>query len=361
MRNHKHHCLVITLFAIAGGLTAATFSLSATTPAASAADEPKAKGDGFKPYTQPIPNTEVKFDMVPIAGGKFLMGSPADEKKRGEDEGPQREVAIRPFWMGKCEVTWDEYDLFAFSLDIKKKAVAGVDATKQPESEKLADALTRPTPPYADETFGLGRKGQPVICITWHAAMEYCHWLSTKTGKVYRLPTEAEWEYACRAGTTTAYGFGNDASQLADHAWFFENSDDKPQPVGKKKPNAWGLHDMHGNVAEWCLDLYDKKFYSTLEPGKPAVVPLLLPTEKKYPHTARGGSWDDDPEDNLSDVNFLRSAGRRPSDPEWSTQDPQRPQSIWWHTDATFVGFRVVRALDEQENLRGLRSKVIKD
>ena len=105
--------------------------------------------------------------------------------------------------MGKHEVTWDEYDQFAFSLDLKKKKREGVDLANQPEAEKKADAVTRPTPPYADETFGFGRKGQPVICITHHAAMEYCRWLSAKTGKVYRLPTEAEWEYACRAGTKT--------------------------------------------------------------------------------------------------------------------------------------------------------------
>jgi formylglycine-generating enzyme required for sulfatase activity len=256
--------------------------------------------------------------------------------------------------MGKCEVTWDEYDLFAFTMDIKRKKAANFDFAKQAESENLADAVTRPTAPYADETFGLGRKGQPVICIFWHAAMEYCHWLSVKTGKTYRLPTEAEWEYACRAGTKTPYSFGDDPAAIDEYAWYFENSMDKPQQVGKKKPNPWGLHDMHGNVAEWCLDIYDAKFHGKFSAGKPAIGPLLMPDERKYPHVARGGAWEDEAPD-------LRSAVRRASDKEWSVQDPQRPQSIWWHTDATFVGFRVVRSLDEQENLRGVRSKVIKD
>ena len=112
--------------------------------------------------------------------------------------------------MGSKEVTWDEYDQFAFSLDLKKKKRDNVDPTKQSEWEKKADAVTRPTPPYADETFGFGRSGQPAICITHHAAMEYCRWLSAKTGKIYRLPTEAEWEYACRAGTKTAYFWGDE-------------------------------------------------------------------------------------------------------------------------------------------------------
>ena len=310
-----------------------------------------ARQSEMKAYVDTIPGTEVKFEMVPIPGGTFLMGSPENEEKRSDDEGPQHEVAIRPFWMGKHEVTWEEYDLFAFSFDLKKKAQQKIDLANQPPGEKQADAITRPTPPYADETFGMGRKGQPVICITHHAAMEYCRWLSAKTGKVYRLPTEAEWEYACRAGTKTTYSFG-DASKLGDYAWFVENTE-KPQPVGKKKPNPWGLYDMHGNVSEWCLDLYIKDFYGKSASGSPVVGPVSLPTAKEYPYVARGGSWDDDPEK-------LRSAARLASNPEWSVQDPQRPQSIWWHTDATFVGFRIARALEEQENLRGVHSLVVK-
>jgi formylglycine-generating enzyme required for sulfatase activity len=254
--------------------------------------------------------------------------------------------------MGKHEVTWDEYDEFAFAMDLKRKKREGVDPAQQPETEKAGDAVTRPTPPYADETFGMGRKGQPVICITHHSAMEYCRWLSAKTGKAYRLPTEAEWEYACRAGTTTAYSFGDDPAQLDEYAWYVENAE-KPQPVGKKKPNPWGLYDMHGNVSEWCLDHYVADIYSTLLKEQPARHPVVLPTAKEYPYVARGGSWDDDGD-------RLRSAARLSSNLEWSVQDPQRPQSIWWHTDATFVGFRLARALDEQENLKGIRSLVVK-
>jgi formylglycine-generating enzyme required for sulfatase activity len=306
----------------------------------------------MKPYDEVIPGTEVKFSMLPIPGGTFTMGSPPSEPKRSEDEGPQHEVAIGPFWMGKFEVTWAEYDLFAFSQDLKLKTTAKVDTTKQSPGEKLADAITRPTPPYADETFGYGRNGQPVICITHHAAMEYCRWLSAKTGKIYRLPTEAEWEYACRAGRKTAYSFGDDSGQLGEYAWYVENAE-KPQPIGKKKPNLWGLHDIHGNVAEWCLDHYAADIYKKFTNGQVARGPVVLPTAKEYPYVARGGSWDDDPD-------RLRSATRQASNPEWSVQDPQRPQSIWWHTDATFVGFRIVRPLNEQPDLQGVRSLVVK-
>jgi formylglycine-generating enzyme required for sulfatase activity len=291
--------------------------------------------------------------MLPIPGGTFTQGSPASEEKRGDDEGPQHKVEIAPFWMGKYEVTWDEYDQFAFSMDLKKKKRENVDLAKQPDTEKKADAVSRPTPPYADETFGYGRKGQPVICITHHSAMEYTRWLSEKTGKTYRLPTEAEWEYACRAGTTTAYSFGDDSETLKEYAWFVENAE-KPQPIGKKKPNPWGLYDMHGNVAEWCMDRYVADIYTVFSKATPPQKgPVVLPTAAEYPYVARGGSWDDDPEK-------LRSAARMASNPEWSVQDPQRPQSIWWHTDATFVGFRLVRPLEEQANLKGVKSLVVK-
>ena len=132
--------------------------------------------------------------------------------------------------------------------------------------------MTRPTPPYADETFGFGRNGQPVICITHHAAMEYCRWLSAKTGKIYRLPTEAEWEYACRAGTKTAYFWGDDPAKLDEYAWDVNNAE-KPMKVGKKKPNPWGLYDMHGNVAEWCLDHYVADAYKPFPTDKPTPGP----------------------------------------------------------------------------------------
>jgi formylglycine-generating enzyme required for sulfatase activity len=324
-----------------------------TIPAArSAPQESPPQAASMKTYIEPITGTDLKFEMVPIPGGTFVMGSPASEENHAKDEGPQHHVQIAPFWMGSKEVTWDEYEQFAFSLDLKKKKRENVDPAKQSEWEKKADAVTRPTPPYADETFGFGRSGQPVICITHHAAMEYCRWLSEKTGKIYRLPTEAEWEYACRAGTKTAYFWGDDASKIDEFAWYVNNAE-KPMPIGKKKPNPWGLYDIHGNVAEWCLDHYVADAYKKYPIDKPTLGPVVLPDAKEYPYVARGGSWDDDAKD-------LRAATRKVSNLEWSVQDPQRPQSIWWHTDATFVGFRLVRPLNEQDNLKGLKSQVVK-
>ena len=313
-----------------------------------------ADAEEMKPYTETIPGTEVKFEMAAIPGGTFTMGSPPTEVGRNSDEGPQHQTTVGAFWMGKTEVTWDEYDLFAFSQDISRKKQQKIDISIQPQSEKTADAITRPTPPYADETFGYCREGCPVISVTHHAAMEYCRWLSTKTGKIYRLPTEAEWEYACRAGSNTAYFFGDDRSKLADYAWYTANSNASSHPVGKKKPNGCGLFDMYGNVAEWCLDRYDKDFYGAFREKTPALAPVLIPEAEEYPHVVRGGSWDDD-------APRLRSAARRASHKDWNKRDPQIPQSIWWLTDATSVGFRIVRPLKEQENLVGIRSKVKTD
>lgn len=291
----------------------------------------------MKPYTEVITGTSVTFDMVPIPGGKFMMGSPDGEKKRGKDEGPQHEVEIEPFWMGKHEVRWEEYETWSFKLDIQRRRVTG---DKPNALDEFADVLTRPTAPYTDMTFGMGKEGYPAICMTQLAAKKYCEWLSAKTGRFYRLPTEAEWEYACRAGTNTAFSFGDDPSKLGDYAWYYDNAGDGYRKVGQKKPNPWGLYDIHGNVAEWVLDGYEEDAYGQFE-GKSTKTPYVKPTGM-YPRVARGGSWDDDPD-------RLRSAARRASSDEWKIQDPQLPQSIWYHTDAKFVGFRVIRPFNETD------------
>jgi formylglycine-generating enzyme required for sulfatase activity len=303
----------------------------------------------MKPYAGAIPGTDVKFEMVPIPGGTFMMGSPESEPGRGPDEGPQHPVEVKAMWVGKYEVTWDEYDIFAFQMDIKKRK--DLQITTLPPTEKSADAVTRPTPPYADMTFGKGHTGNPAICMTHHAAMEYTRWLSAKTGKEYRLLTEAEWEYACRAGTKTACSFGDDPKDLGEYAWFTGNSNNGPKKVGQKKPNAWGLYDMHGNVSEWVLDHYKKDYFAQFSKDKATLQPFLAPDDQEYPYVSKGGSWDDKPKD-------LRSAVRKGSDDNYSLQDPQLPQSIWWHTDAQQVGFRLCRPLEEQENLKGFKSPI---
>jgi formylglycine-generating enzyme required for sulfatase activity len=287
----------------------------------------------MKSYKEQIPGSDVSFDMIPIPGGTFLMGSPADESDRMEDEGPQFQVQLEPFWMGKCEVTWEEYELWAMGIDRQFREITRTPST---EYDRLADAVAMPTKPYADMSFGMGKHGYPAICMTQLAAKIYCKWLSAKTGRFYRLPTEAEWEYACRAGTTTAYSFGDDPDLLEQYAWYWDNSDDKYQKVGQKKPNPWGLYDMHGNVSEWVLDQFTPDGY-TERTARAVKNPLAEPA-KIYPRVVRGGSWMDDPD-------MLRSARRLGSTADWKKQDPQIPQSIWYHTDADFVGFRIVRPL----------------
>lgn len=292
----------------------------------------KKTDEAFEAYTDHIPGTELAFDMVPIAGGDFMMGSSESEEFHQDDEGPQVKVTVDSFWMAKHEVTWDMYEIFAFQ-DLETKLASetgGLDAANIPS----VDAVSRPTPPYLDMSFGMGKYGYPAICMTQYAAISFCKWLSAKTGDFYRLPTEAEWEYAARAGTTTAYSFGDDPEMLDEYAWYYGNTNGGYEKVGTKKPNPWGLYDMHGNVAEWTMDQYNPAFYAGLD-EESAINPWNKPTTL-YPRTARGGSYDDDPE-------MLRSAARIPSSPQWKQQDPQMPKSRWWHTDARFVGFRFIR------------------
>ena len=257
--------------------------------------------------------------MVAIPPGDFLMGSPDSDPHHKRDEQPLHRVHTAAFWMQAHEVTWDEYRLFMFAAQSDSTA-AGHNAV---------DAVTKPTRPYVDMSFGMGINGFPAISMTQYAANKYAEWLSAKTGEFYRLPTEAEWEYACRSGTATPYYFGSDASQLQNYAWFRANSDGRYHKVATKKPNAWGLFDMLGNVMEWTLDQYAPYRRGVLQlPWVKAVTP--------YPIAARGGSWADSAED-------LRSAARVPSDPSWKRQDPQLPKSIWYETDAPWLGFRLIR------------------
>ena len=230
--------------------------------------------------------------------------------------------------MGKMEVTWDEYDLV---LEKRLPRNRRFDHRQ----DKDADAVTRPTPPYADETFGHGREGHPVICITHHAAMEYCRWLSIKTGKAYRLPTEAEWEYACRAGTQDGL-FLRRRSQAARRLCLVRGqlARSMTHEVGKKKPNPWGLYDMYGNVAEWCLDHYETEWLRGVLHGQNSDLAggaANGPTAfRTWPAAAPGPTRPSN-----AAVPPAAAPTRR-----WIKLDPQRPQSIWWLTNADFVGFR---------------------
>lgn len=247
-------------------------------------------------------------NMAAIPEGDFAMGS-----TRHKDEMPPHKIHIDAFWMDKYETTWDQYRQFMFAKD------EGV------------DAVSRPTRPYVEMSFGMGIEGYPAISMTQHAASKYAEWLSQRTGQFYRLPTEAEWEYACRAGTTTAYSFGDDVTQLAKYAVFAADSGGKYEKVGSKLPNPWGLYDMNGNVMEWALDQYSTVYYG----HSPASNPWNQAT-KPYPLAVRGGSWQDKAEQ-------LTCSARVGSDPGWKQQDPQLPKSIWYETDAQGLGFRLVR------------------
>jgi len=278
----------------------------------------------FKAYQQSIPGTNLKFKMVPIPAGKFVMGSSPQDKAARPDEMPQRTVNISPFWMGAYEVTHDEFDEF-----FKDEAVS---------QNSKADAVTRPSPQYIDLSWGMGREGgYPANSMQQLAALMYCRWLYGKTGIFFRLPTEAEWEYACRAGTTTTYPFGNDAKDLGKYAWYKGNTKSVYQKVGQLQPNAWGLYDMLGNVAEWTLDQYDEAYFTKIADG--AADPFTTPTSR-HPRTVRGGSFEDN-------ATSLRPTARVSWKAEWNKRDPQIPKSRWWLTDAAFVGFRVVRPLKQ--------------
>lgn len=276
-------------------------------------------------YTQDIPGAEVSFEMIAIPAGSFIMGSPASEAGHQPDESPQHEVFIDSLWVGKGEVTWDLFELF---LTENKLLFSELPA----EQLKSVDAVSRPTPPFEDPSLGMGRKNFPVVNVSPHAALSFCKWLSLVTGKFYRLPTEAEWEYVCRAGSTTAYHFGDDIKQLDQYAVYFDNSNGQYAEGATKKPNAWGVYDMHGNVAEWTLDEYAADFYGS---AKTKVRQPWNRPSSLYGRVYRGGSWDDEATD-------LRSAERKKSSIALQKGDPQVPKSVWWYTNAAFIGFRLV-------------------
>jgi formylglycine-generating enzyme required for sulfatase activity len=270
-------------------------------------------------YTVSIPHTTVSYGMAPVPAGEFLMGAAGPAAR--PDEQPQHKVKVSAFWMQTHEVTWDSYLMFMFADQARE--VGNPDA--------LVDALSRPTAPHLEMSFGRGNSGFPAISMTQHAANKYAQWLSAKTGEYYRLPTEAEWEYACKAGTPA----GPAPAQLDDHAWYAANS---PLPgfaggtyhkIGTKKPNAWGLYDILGNVMEWTLDQYAP--YTAAAAENPWV-----PSTAPYPHAVRGGSWNDPAE-------RVTCTGRVASEASWKRQDPQLPKSVWYLTDAQWLGFRLVR------------------
>ncbi|MFK8113735.1 MAG: formylglycine-generating enzyme family protein [Rubripirellula sp.] len=298
-------------------------------------------GKFMVPYAMTIPGTDVQIEMLPVPGGTFKMGSPETEANRSDDEGPQFEVVVDPIWVAQRETNWAQYKeymkLYLIFKDFESKGERSV------SDDNLVDAITAPTELYDPSfTFEYGEDSeQPAVTMTQYSAKQFTKWLSKVSGIQYRLPTEAEWEYAARAGTSTAYSWGDSADDIDDYAWYFDNADDGPPHVGSKKPNAFGLHDMHGSVAEWTVNQYTEDGYKPFASDKPVnALSVVTWPETSSPCVVRGGSWELDPED-------LRSAARLASDDEeWKDEDPNFPTSPWWFTSdpSRGVGFRIFRS-----------------
>ena len=344
MKTITASCFVV-LALISGTVIPAADTPETTTPGVlqeKPADGRFVKIDGgfMVPYKVCIPGTNRFFWMEPVPAGEFLMGSPASEVGREDIEGPQRKYNVEPFWMARCEVTWGEYKEFmSLYHAFKKFEQRGL---RKVTEENKVDAITAPTVLYeAQFTFEYGDDDdQAAVTITQYSAKQYSKWLSQTTGCQFRLPTEAEWEYACRAGATTAYHFGDDPAQLGEYAWYSGNTEESGQrKVGLKKPNKWGLFDMHGNVAEWVLDSCES--YPAGDATLNAATDWVR-TDNLDPRTLRGGSWE-------FDATECRCASRLASDSEaWREYDPNLPKSPWWFTTdpARGVGFRLVRSLN---------------
>jgi formylglycine-generating enzyme required for sulfatase activity len=308
--------------------------------------------DGFNDFTERIPGSSISFEMVAIPGGTFNIGSPAGEPFRKENEGPVAEVTVNPFFIGKIEVSWDEYLAFFKQTGAQGKTA---DAYLNVGRGK-ADAISGPTPPWGAPDQGWGKGKMPAITMTHHAAEVYCQWLTRITGKTYRLPTEAEWEYAARGGSATPYFFdgnprnyvkqgirnklfGVDTSGIQRFINYRENSGARSMGP-EKEENPFGLVNMLGNVAEFCSDRYADSAYALY--GTDLVQDPKGPPEGDE-HVIRGGSHRDGAEN-------VRCASRESTrSVSWLKTDPQIPKSIWWYSDCTFVGFRVVCEFSEPD------------
>lgn len=234
-----------------------------------------------------IPGTTVTMEMVLLPAGTVTLET---------EDGP-RTMDVGPFWIRRTEVTWDEFDVYALGLDLKT------------DEERQMDMVMRPSKPYGAPDRGFGHRGFAAISMSAGSANEYAGWLSWRTGENYRLPTEAEWQYACMGGS--GVDPGDDEETLAERAWYWDNAFDQTHRVASLEPNGFGLYDMLGNAMEWCVT----------EAGEAV---------------GCGGSFNDR-------ADAVACSARAPQTPRWQETDPQIPKSLFWLTDAPFVGFRVVR------------------
>ena len=301
----------------------------------------------FEDFTETIPGTNASLRMVAVPGGTFRLGSPEGEPFRGADEGPQREVRISPFFMAEVEVTWHQY--WAFYNETMSEGRTPPEKVYANNSRPDVDAVSGPTPPFGFPDQGWGMGARPAITMTHYAAETFCQWLSLKTGRHYRLPTEAEWEYAARGGTSTPYFFeGNprklsgktlrskfsrpDTAGVARYVVYDRVSPNRTLEPFDIQPNPFGLKNMLGNVMEHCADWYAEDAYAQLQDG---VTDPTGPASGEE-HVVRGGSYADD----AADVRCARRGHTLTED--WLRTDPQNPKSIWWYSDVKGIGFRVV-------------------
>lgn len=283
------------------------------------------------PYETAIPGTDVTYQMEPIPGGEITIGT------------DQRHYRVQPFWMGRNEVTWQEYNTFMDLYYSFKQFEINRQRTVNADNE--IDAVTAPTPLYEPTyTFEYGNAPrQPAITVTQYSAKQYTKWLSAITDQQLRLPSEAEWEHACRAGATTAFHYGDSPDKLSDYAWFAETTNGKgSQIVGQKKPNLWGLFDMHGNAAEWVLDGPDNPESANKHKVLNAATDWLRAKTAEHRKVC-GGSWEMPAEECTSSSRMLSV------DEAWKKSDPNVPLSPWWFTEdpARGVGFRLMRPLQK--------------
>lgn len=297
--------------------------------------------NSFENFTERIPGTPVSFNMIAIEGGTFKMGSPNNEPLRDDDEGPQVEIEVGSFFIAEIETTWEMFN--AFYLE------TGREGRTTDTEMLLVDGISGPTPPYGLPDRGWGMGQRPAISMSYHAVETFCNWLSKRTVKTYRLPTEAEWEYAARAGTETPYYFEgspakfektglaakigkNQSEPISTFEIYADNSMAKTHLPSKVEANPNGLKNMLGNVAEFTADYYSENTFSEYSMGVKNPTGPLSGKE----HVVKGGSY-------LTGAGELRCASRSTTETEnWLKTDPQMPKSIWWYSDCFHVGFRVV-------------------
>jgi formylglycine-generating enzyme required for sulfatase activity len=286
--------ILTTAFGLTGLLTA---------PALAAEEPPKLKS---QKVTLPV-----KLNRLPHQGSVDqtieLLQLPAGKIVLKDADGKEREHEIKPIWLAKTETTWNQYDIFWMALDVADPWAARLKGGKG-MPEKI-DGRSRPSMPYAPPDNDWGRDGFPAMNVHFQSARQYVAWLSVTTGKKFRLPTEAEWEYACRAGGPPVKP---DAKALNEVAWYEDNVKQQTQKVAQKKPNAWGFYDMLGNVAEYVI-------------RDPNDVQGLV----------AGGSYKDEAEN-------VHSGAREPFHKRWQARDPQEPKGRGWLSDGQHVGVRVV-------------------